>query len=218
LPAKFRPLGGEKLEAAKKEFAGLEQEGIIRRSNRQWASPLHMVQKPDGSWRPCGDFRRLNLVTAADKYPVPNMLDLTSRLAGATVFSKLDMKKGYHQIPVNPADVPKTAIITPFGLFEFLRMPFGLKNAGMTFQRFMDQLFAPFGFAFVYLDDILIASPDEATHLVHLQQVLEVLQQNGLVLNKGKCQFFQPAVDYLGHAISAAGVSPLPSGVAAISE
>ena len=165
MPAKFRPLGGEKLEAAKKEFAALEREGIIRRSNSQWASPLHMVQKPDGTWRPCGDFRRLNLVTAADKYPVPNMLDLTSRLAGATVFSKLDMKKGYHQIPVNPADVPKTAIITPFGLFEFLRMPFGLKNAGMTFQRFMDQLFAPFGFAFVYLDNILIASPDEATHL-----------------------------------------------------
>ena len=103
----------------------------MRRSNSDWASPLHMVQKSDGSWRPCRDFRRLNLITEDDCYPLPNMADTTSSLAGATIFSKLDLEKGYHQIPVNPADVKKTAIITPFGIFEFLRMPFGLKNAGM---------------------------------------------------------------------------------------
>ena len=96
-----------------------------------------MVQKADGSWWPCGDYRRLNLLTEADCYPLPNMADITSSLAGASVFSKLDLKKGYHQIPVHPAHIKKTAIIKPFGLFQFVRLPFGLKNAGMTFQRFM---------------------------------------------------------------------------------
>ena len=214
--AKFRRLEGAKLAAAKKEFAELEKEGIVRRSDSCWSSPLHMVEKADKTWRPCGDFRRLNLVSAADRYPVPNMEDLTAQLAGTHVYSKLDLKKGYHQIPVNPEDIPKTAIITPFGLFEFIRMPFGLKNAGMTFQRFMDQLFGNLSFTFVYLDDILIASADTTSHLVHLQETLHILRSNGLVLNKNKCQFMQKEVDYLGHKISAAGISPLTSGVQAV--
>jgi len=214
--AKFRRLEGVKLEAAKKEFAELEREGIVRRSDSCWASPLHMVEKADGSWRPCGDFRRLNLLTAADKYPVPNMEDLTTQLAGTRVYSKLDLKKGYHQIPVNPSDIPKTAVITPFGLFEFVRMPFGLKNAGMSFQRFMDQLFGQLDFTFVYLDDILVASKDESSHLLHLQHTLQVLKDSGLVLNKNKCQFMQKEVEYLGHKITPAGISPLPSGVEAV--
>ena len=94
-----------------------------------------MVKKKDGNWRPFGDFRRLNLATQADKYPVPNLGDFSSQLEGCTVFSTPDLKNGYLQIPLEKSAVPKTAIITPFGLYEFLRMPFGLKNAGMTFQR-----------------------------------------------------------------------------------
>ena len=159
----------------------LEKEGIVRRSNSDWASPLHMVQKSDGSWRPCGDFRRLNLISETDCYPLPNMADITSSLAGAKVFSKLDLKKGYHQIPVHPSDVKKTAIITPFGLFEFLRMPFGLKNAGMTFQRFIDRILGGLPFILIYLDDILVASPDRQTHSMHLRTVLTLLRQHGLV-------------------------------------
>ncbi len=135
--AKFRRIDDSKLEAAKAEFASMEREGIVRRSASCWSSPLHMVLKSDGTWRPCGDYRLLNLATEADCYPLPNMTDLSSRVVGCKVFSKLDLKKGYLQIPVRPEDVPKTALTTPFGLFEFLRMPFGLKNAGMTFQRFM---------------------------------------------------------------------------------
>ena len=104
------------------------------------------------------------------------MTDITSSLAGATVFSKLDLKKGYHQIPVHPADVKKTAIITPFGLFEFPRMPFGLKNAGMTFQRFMDKILAGLPFVLVYLNDILVASPHRSLHAGHLRQVLDRLK------------------------------------------
>ncbi len=116
--------------------------GIICRCSSQWSSPLHMVKKKDGSWRPCGDYCHLNLQTIKDRYPLPNMADLVARLASCTLFSKLDLKKGYLQVPVAAGDVPKTAIITRFGLFEFVRMPFGLKNAGMTFQRLMNTLLA----------------------------------------------------------------------------
>ena len=114
---KYRRLDPDRLEAARKEFAELERQGVLRRSKSHWASPLHLVKKADGTWRPCGDFRRLNLQTKADRYTCPNMADLTARLAGCTVFSKLDLRKGYHQVPVKPEDIHKTAIITPFGLF-----------------------------------------------------------------------------------------------------
>ena len=106
--SKYRRLDADKLAAAKEEFRSLEKQGIIRRSSSSWASPLHMVKKTDGSWRPCGDFRRLNLQTEPDRYSVLNIADLTAKLHG--VFSKLDLRKGYHQVLVKPADVPKTAI------------------------------------------------------------------------------------------------------------
>jgi hypothetical protein len=141
--AKFRRLDPARLAAAKREFQTMLDEGIIRRSSSQWSSPLHIVQKKDGSWRPCGDYRQLNLQTVEDKYPLPNMVDLAARLDGCRIFSKLDLRKGYLQVPVAAADIAKTAIITPFGLFEFTRMPFGLRNVGMTFQRLMDSILAP---------------------------------------------------------------------------
>jgi hypothetical protein len=147
--AKFRRLDPARLAAAKREFQSMLSEGIIRRSSSQWSSPLHMVQKKGGSWQPCGDHRQLNLQTVEDKYPLPNMADLATRLDGCRVFSKLDLRKGYLQVPVAAADIAKTAIITPFGLFEFTRMPFGLRNAGMTSQRLMDTVLGGIPFAFV---------------------------------------------------------------------
>jgi hypothetical protein len=167
--ARFRRLDPEKLAAAKASFAKMERQGVVRRSDSCWSSPLHMVKKDDGSYRPCGDYRLLNNITQPDKYPLPRMEDLTGKLAGCTVFSKLDLKQGYNQIPMAEEDIKKTAVITPFGLFEFLRMPFGLKNAGMTFQRMMDNLVRDLGATVVYLDDMLVASPDMATHHRDLQ-------------------------------------------------
>ena len=131
------------------------------------------------SWRPCGDYRRLNLVTTPDRYPVLNVQDLASQLTGCTIFSKLDLTIGYYrmrislgyQVPMAPEDVPKTAVATPFGLYEFLRMPFGLCNAGQTFQRLMDHVCAGLNLTFVYLDDVLIVSPDPATHIRHSRLV-----------------------------------------------
>jgi Reverse transcriptase (RNA-dependent DNA polymerase) len=177
-----------------------------------------MVRKKDGSWRPCGDFRRLNLITTEDRYPLPNMADLSSHLEGCTVFSKLDLQKGYLQVPVAEDDIKKTAIITPFGLFEFTHIPFGLRNAGMTFQRMMDQIFFDLPCVFVYLDDLLVASRSIAEHRLHLRQVLQLLQDNGLVVNKEKCLFGQTRIEFLGHVVHAGGVSPLLDRVAAVKD
>jgi hypothetical protein len=177
LPASI--LDPDKLKIAEAEFRSLEAAGIVRRSNSPWSSPLHMVPKADGSWRPCGDYRRLNTVTTPDRYPLPSMLDLSAKLHGCKFFSCVDLIKGYNQIPMAAEDIEKTAIITPFGLFEYLFMPFGLTNAAQSFQRLMDKLFRHLPFVFTYLDDHLIASRTLEEHLLHLQQFFQVLQENG---------------------------------------
>ena len=177
-----------------------------------------MVPKPDGSWRPCGNFRRLNNCTEDDRCPLPHIQDFGANLHGRTVFSVLDRQRGYHQIPMDPKDIKKTAIITPFGLFEYLRMPFRMKNSAQAFQRLMDQVFKDVPFAFVYLEDILVASRNKAEHRQHLREVLRRLRDNGMAINASKCVLGQATVKYLGQEISAGGIRPLSSKLQSIIE
>ncbi|XP_011859131.1 PREDICTED: uncharacterized protein LOC105556647 [Vollenhovia emeryi] len=178
-PVSERPrrLSPDKLKVAKAEFKQMCEAGICQPSSSPWASPIHMVPKADGSWRICGDYRRLNAVTIPDRYPPPRLQDFAANLHGATVFSTLDLHAAYYEIPVAPEDVPKTAVTTPFGLFEFLVMTPGLRNAGQTFQRRMDQAFSGLDFVFVFFDDVLVASSSPEQHEEHLRIVCDRLKR-----------------------------------------
>ena len=215
--SRYCRLRPELSQIAKEAFAEMEKMGVCSKSASPWASPLHMTPKKDGTWRPCGDYRRLNIITEPDHYAMPNISDLTSSIGTARIFSKLDLLKGYFQVPVNPDDVPKTAITTPFGTYVFHYSTFGLRNSGATFQRMMDQILGHLPFCRVYIDDILIASENHREHREHLRSVLEVLRNNGLVTRRDKCIFGASTIEFLGHDISGDGIRPLPSKVDAVS-
>lgn len=215
LYAKPRPLPPHKYNSAKEEIQLMMEQGICRPSKSPWASPLHMVLKKDGKYRLCGDYRRLNAVTIPDRYPIPRLHDFTYNLQGKKIFSKIDLQKAYYQIQNREEDIKKTAVITPFGLYEFTRMCFGLRNAGQTFQRHIDSVLRGLP-VFPFVDDILVASVNENEHRKHLQDVFQRLNDNGLQINAAKCIFGQSQLDFLGYSISSEGISPTEEKTKAI--
>ena len=193
---------------------------FIRPSNTPWGAPAIFVSKKDGSIRMCIDYRDLNRVTIKNKYPLPRIDDLMDQVRGAKVFSKLDLASGYHQMRVEDPSIPMTAFRTRYGSFEFPVMPFGLTNVPAYFMDLMNRIFQEYldKFVIVFLDDILVYSPDEASHSIHLQKVLELLRTHVLYAKYSKCHFWEREVRFLGHVINENGIGVDPDKVRAVEE
>ncbi|KAK1668048.1 hypothetical protein QYE76_056207 [Lolium multiflorum] len=213
-------MGPKELVELKAQIDELEQKGFIQESVSPWGTPVIFVDKRDGGRRMCGDYRNLNNVTIKNKYPLPRIQDLFDQVQGAGVFSKIDLRSGYHQIKIKKEDVPKTAFVSRYGHHEYLVVPFGLTNAPAIFMNLMNKIFMKYldKFVIVFIDDILIYSKDKEEHAKHLKIVLQILREHQLYAKFSKCQFWLDSVEFLGHVITKEGIAVNPSKVQSVLE
>ncbi|XP_047175538.1 uncharacterized protein LOC124842957 [Vigna umbellata] len=202
----------------KKQIEELMDKKFIRPSASPWGAPVLLVKKKDGSSRLCIDYRQLNKLTIKNKYPLPRIDDLLDQLHGACVFSKIDLRSGYHQIRVKEEDIQKTAFRSRYGHYEYVVMPFGVTNAPAIFMDYMNRIFRPYldKFVVVFIDDILIYSKSFEEHEDHLRIVLSVLREKELYAKRSKCEFWMKEIQFLGHVVSAGGIAVDPAKVKAV--
>jgi hypothetical protein len=203
------------LAELKEQLQELLDKRYICPSASPWGAPVIFVPKKDCTQRMCVDYHSLNEVTIKNKYPLPRIDDLFDQLKGACVFLKIDLRSGYHQLKIRATDIPKTAFITQYGLFEYTVMSFGLTNAPAYFMYLMNKLFMEYldKFVVVFIDDIMIFSKKEEEHDEHLRLVLQKLRENQLYAKLSKCEFWLKEVSFLGHIIFEGGISVDPSKV-----
>ncbi|GJX40904.1 putative reverse transcriptase domain-containing protein, partial [Tanacetum coccineum] len=198
----------------------LSDKGFIRPSSSPWGAPVLFVKKKDGSFRMCIDYRELNKLTVKNRYPLPRIDDLFDQLQGSSVYSKIDLRSGYHQLRVREEDIPKTAFRTRYGHYEFQVMPFGLTNAPAVFIDLMNRVCKPYldKFVIVFIDDILIYSKSKQEHEEHLKLILELLKKEQLYAKFSKCEFWIPKVQFLGHVIDSQGIHVDPAKIESIKD
>ncbi|GJY79726.1 putative reverse transcriptase domain-containing protein, partial [Tanacetum coccineum] len=213
-------LAPSEMKELSEQLKELSDKGFIRPSSSPWGAPVLFVKKKDGSFRMCIDYRELNKLTVKNRYPLPRIDDLFDQLQGSSVYSKIDLRSGYHQLRVREEDIPKTAFRTRYGHYEFQVMPFGLTNAPAVFMDLMNRVCKPYldKFVIVFIDDILIYSKSKQEHEEHLKIILELLKKEELYAKFSKCEFWIPKVQFLGHVIDSEGIHVDPAKIESIKD
>ncbi|GJX41729.1 putative reverse transcriptase domain-containing protein [Tanacetum coccineum] len=213
-------LAPSEMKELSEQLKELSDKGFIRPSSSPWGAPVLFVKKKDGSFRMCIDYRELNKLTVKNRYPLPRIDDLFDQLQGSSVYSKIDLRSGYHQLRVREEDIPKTAFRTRYGHYEFQVMPFGLTNAPAVFMDLMNRVCKPYldKFVIVFIDDILIYSKNKQEHEEHLKLILELLKKEELCAKFSKCKFWIPKVQFLGHVINSQGIYVDPAKIKSIKD
>ncbi|XP_066937358.1 uncharacterized protein [Macrobrachium rosenbergii] len=217
-PVKQSPyrLNPVKMDLVSKEIEYMLKHDLIQPSVSPWSSPIVLVKKADGKFRMCVDYRKVNAHTKNDSFPLPRIDDCLDRIGSAKFITKLDLLKGYWQVPLSSRAREISAFVTPFGLYECKVMPFGMKNAACTFQRLMNRVICGLEGTEIYIDDLVVYSNDWVTHMVRLRKVFEALRSAGLVVNLAKCELGQAKVCYLGHEVGLGQVAPKQANLEAI--
>lgn len=211
-------LAPSEMKELSEQLQELSEKGFIRPSSSPWGAPVLFVKKKDGSFRMCIDYRELNKLTIKNHYPLPRIDDLFDQLQGSSVYSKIDLRSGYHQLRIREEDTQITAFRTRYGHYEFQVMPFGLTNAPAVFMDLMNRVCKPYldKFVIVFIDDILIYSKSKEEHEEHLKIILELLKKEQLYAKFSKCDFWLESVQFLRHVINSKGVQVDPSKIEAI--
>nr|GEU86592.1 putative reverse transcriptase domain-containing protein [Tanacetum cinerariifolium] len=213
-------LASSEMKELSEQLQEIFNKGFIRPSSLPWGAPILFVKKKDGSFRMCIDYRELNKLTVKNRYPLPRIDDLFDQLQGSSIYSKIDLRSGYHQLRVREQDILKMAFRTRYGHYEFQVMPFGLTNAPTVFMDLMNRVCKHYldKFIIFFIDDILIYSKDEKEHEEHLKEILELLKEEKLYAKFSKCEFWIPKVQFLGHVIDSRGIHVDPAKIESIKD